>query len=327
MFRKCLAKLREYGCTTFSGIPSIRVTGWKDKQPVIDFAQADQEMADAREFGFKDVLVNYNAIGGVDLYYVNEANMRQAGFTNYVDYLRALTTAIHEHAKAANWLPVAWNLCDEPLGDNIARSAANARAWREAAPPDMLLTGATSIDSPVDQNPHLPLAQAIRIPNLNVHDEGAIAAIKAAGNDWAFYNGGNRWTFGTYMYKCVRQFGMRFRLSWHFNAAAGDPFYALDCREDDYSWCVSDPDGNLITSLAFEREIREGLDDYRYMQTLDRLVKAKPNHPAAAAGRKLLDDKLASFKLGERSHDAKWPAAEYRTYRQQLAEAIEAMGR
>ena len=53
--------------------------------------------------------------------------------------------------------------------------------------------------------------------------------------------------------------------------------------------------GELIPTIHFEREVREGFDDYRYMLTLARLLKEKPNHPAAAAGRKLLEDKLAAF--------------------------------
>ena len=63
MYRKSLAKIREYGCTTFSGIPTIRISGWKDHQPEIDFKQADEEMADAKAAGFKSVVVNYN--GGI----------------------------------------------------------------------------------------------------------------------------------------------------------------------------------------------------------------------------------------------------------------------
>ena len=82
---------------------------------------------------------------------------------------------------------------------------------------------------------------------------------------------------------------------------------------------------DLIPAINFEREIREGIDDYRYMETLDRLLREKPGHPAAAAGRKLLADKLASFKLGERDHNAKWPSAEFGSYRLALAEAIETL--
>ena len=44
-----------------------------------------------------------------------------------------------------------------------------------------------------------------------------------AGGDWAFYNGGDRWTYGVYMYKAAKQYGMKFRLSWHWNAVGGRP--------------------------------------------------------------------------------------------------------
>ncbi|HJN19097.1 MAG TPA: hypothetical protein QGH10_26600, partial [Armatimonadota bacterium] len=227
------------------------------------------------------------------------------------------------HAKAAGWLPVAYNLCDEPIGDAIAPHADNARAWREAAPEGMLTTGATSLRSPEPDDPHLPLAAALKIANLNTHDEAAIDAIHSGGSDWAFYNGGNRWTLGTYMYKCAKEHDMKFRVSWHWNICAGDPYYALDCREDDYSWCVTNADMDLIPSITFEREIREGIDDYRYMLTLQRLAEENPNHAGAPAARKLIDDKLAAFELGERAHDAKWPSEEFGTYRLALAEAIE----
>ena len=105
----------------------------------------------------------------------------------------------------------------------------------------------------------------------NGHDEAGVKLLHDAGSDWAFYNGGNRWTYGTYMYKAAKQFGMKFRLSWHWNAVAGDPYYALDCREDDYAWCNSSPDGELIPAVEFER-LREGLDDYRRLLTLSRLA-------------------------------------------------------
>jgi hypothetical protein len=326
MFRKSLAKMREYGCTTFSGIPTLHISGWKDRKPEIDFTQADREMADARSVGFRGVVVNYNGgIGGFDNYHIDEAAMRSAGFTNYVEFLRSVLTVVDAHAKSAGWLPVAFNLCDEPQAEDAKIAEANARAWRVAAPAGMLTTGATSVQSASPDDPHLALARALRVPNLNGHDDAAVKAIKAAGNGWAFYNGGSRWTFGTYMFKCAEQYGMKFRLSWHWNVAAGDPYYALDCREDDYAWVATNARRELIPAIHFERDIRAGIDDYRYMLTLTRLIRERPNHSAAAGARRLMDEKMASFKLGDREHDAKWPISEYREYRLKLAQAIEAI--
>jgi hypothetical protein len=325
MFRKSLAKMREYGCTTFSGIPTLRLRGWKGREPDIDFTQADQEMEDARALGFHSVVVNYNGgIQGFNNYAIDEAAMKSAGFDNYVAFLRAILTAVDAHAKRAGWLPVAYNLCDEPIGDAAREAAVNARAWGEAAPPDMITTGATSIDSSAAPNdPHLELARTLRVANLNMHDEPSLNALQSQGGRWAFYNGGNRWTFGVYMYKCAQQYGMKWRLDWYWNAAAGDPYYALDCREDDYAWVVTNAQRELIPTLHFEREIREGIDDYRAMLTLARLVREKPGNPAAAGARQLLEAKLDSFKLGERDHDAKWSISEYREFRLKLMEAIE----
>ncbi len=326
MFRKSLEKMREYGCTTFSGIPTLRIRKWSNAAPDIDFEQADREMADARLLGFKRVVVNYNGgIGGFDNYHIDEPAMRAAGFTDYVAFLRAILSAVGAHARLAGWLPVAFNLCDEPQGEDAKDAAANARAWREAAPPEMLTTGATSVESASPDDPHLDLARALRVPNLNGHDDRAIKAIKAAGDSWAFYNGGSRWTFGAYMFKCVQQYGMAFRLSWHWNVAAGDPYYALDCREDDYAWVATNARRELIPSIHFERDIREGIDDYRYMLTLSCLIRARPNHSGAKEANRLLSEKLAAFRLGERDHDAKWPTTEYAAYRLKLAAAIEAL--
>ena len=328
MFRKCLAKMREYGCTSFSGIPALSIRGWKDGKPDIDFTAADKQMAEVRAAGFKMMLVNYGSgIGGFDNYFMDDGAMKAAGFTDYVTFLRAILTAINDHAKAADWLPVAYNLCDEPLGDALPRAAANAEAWRKAAPEGIITTGATSLESPKPDDPAAPLAKALKIADLNGHDEASIKLLHDAGTEWAFYNGGSRWSFGGYMYKCAQQYAMKFRLSWHWNACAGDPYYALDCREDDYAWCVTNADMDLIPTIHFEREIREGIDDYRYMLTLARLVREKPNHPAAAAGRKLLEDKLAAFHLGQRDHNALWPSEEYGTYRLAVAETIEKLSR
>ena len=133
----------------------------------------------------------------------------------------------------------------------------------------------------------------------NLHDEAGVKLLHDAGSDWAFYNGGNRWTYGVYMYKAAKEYGMKFRLSWHWNVVAGDPYYALDCREDDYAWCNSSPDGELIPSVEFER-LREGLDDYRRLLTLARLGREHADAPAGREAQKLIADVLGGFELGER---------------------------
>jgi len=126
------------------------------------------------------------------------------------------------------------------------------------------------------------------------------------------------------MYKAAKQFQMQFRVSWHFNVVAGDPYYALDCREDDYAWCNSSPDGQLIPSVHFE-QVREGLDDYRRLLTAARLARQKPGTPAAQAAEKLIAERMAAFRLGQRDHDARLGPDDWNRFRVQIGDAIEAL--
>jgi hypothetical protein len=126
------------------------------------------------------------------------------------------------------------------------------------------------------------------------------------------------------MYKAAKQYHMKFRLSWHWNACAGDPYYALDCREDDYAWCTGTPDAQLIPAVEFER-LREGLGDYRRLLTLARLTKQKAGSPEAQAGQELIAARLASFKLGQRDHDALFGTDDWQAFRLKTSAAIEAL--
>ena len=127
------------------------------------------------------------------------------------------------------------------------------------------------------------------------------------------------------MYKCVKQFDMKFRPCWHWNCNAGDPYYPLDAREDDFAWCNATPDGRLISSIYFER-LREGLTDYRIMLTLDSLAKEKVNTPAGKDAQKLIDDRLAAFKLGQRDHDDLFGTADYEQFRSKMLDLIDKLG-
>jgi hypothetical protein len=271
-------------------------------------------------------VVSYGSgIKGINAYYQDTGKMKAAGFSDYSAFIRAVYGAVQRHAKEKGWLPVYWNLGDEPIGDALRRSVENAEAYRAAFPAGPpFFTAASSFTQRDENDPHFQLARALHVANWNLHDEAGVKMLHNAGTDWAFYNDGNRWTFGTYLYKAVKEFHLKFRLSWHWSAVAGDPYYALDCREDDYAWANSTADGRLVFSLEFVR-IAAGLDDYRHLLTLGRLAKAKAGTPAAAAAEKLIQTRMAAFHLGQRDHDELFGAEDWTTFRQQLADAIESL--
>ncbi len=282
---RALRKLREYGFTAFSAVPAIMYRGFQAGKPVLDFRFADAQMKQAKELGFLAV-VGYGAgVGGISAYHRDTDQMAAAGFRDYPAFIRAVYSEVQKHAEREGWIPAYFNIGDEPLGDDLVRSAENAEAYLAAFPKGPpYFTAASSFSGSDRNNPHFRLSKALHVANWNGHDEASVKLIHQAGGEWAFYNGGNRWTFGDYMYKAAKQYGMKFRMAWHWNAVAGDPYYALDCREDDYAWCNAAPDGRLIPSVEFER-LREGLDDYRRLLTLSRLAAERPGDPAARSAR------------------------------------------
>ncbi len=323
MSLKSLRKMREYGFTMFSGIPAVHYRGFKAGRPVLDFNDADTSMQLARDLGFLAACTYGSGVTGLNAYYQDTEQMKAAGFSDYSAFIKAIYTAIQNHANEHGWLTTYWNLADEPIGDDLQRSIENAAAYRKAFPQGPpFFTGASSFSGSDRNDPHLQLAKAFHVVNWNLHDEAGVNLLHEAGSDWAFYNGGNRWTYGDYLYKAVKQFDMKFRLSWHWNATAGDPYYALDCREDDYAWCNATPDGQLVPAVEFER-LRAGLDDYRHLLTLARLARAQSDSAATKSAEELIATRLAMFKLNQREHDPIFSFEDWQTFRRQVADWIE----
>ncbi len=325
MVTASLRKMRDHGFTACSGFPSIAYQRFAQGKPVLDFSSADASMKLAKELGFLALASYGGGVSGFNANYQDSGAMSSAGFTDYAAFVKSIYSAIEQHAHQKGWIPVYYNLADEPIGDDLVRSAENAEAYRRAFPKGPpLFTGASSFTGSDRQSPHFRLSRSLTVVSWNDHDEAAVSLLHKAGGDWAFYNGGNRWTYGTYMYKAAKEYGMRFRMSWHWNVAAGDPYYALDCREDDYAWCNASPDQMLIPSVEFER-LREGLDDYRRLITLARLAQGQPGSPAARAGRELIKTRMNAFKLGQRDHDALFPPKDWSDFRRQTDDLIEAL--
>ena len=134
MAMKSLKKLREYGFTTATGLPIVTYHGFKDGKPQLDFSVGDAQMKRFKEAGFTMPVVSYCAFNGLNAYYRDEEAMKAAGFSDYSAFIQAIFTAVQKHADEAGWLPVYWNIADEPNGDDVVRAAANAEAYRQAFP-------------------------------------------------------------------------------------------------------------------------------------------------------------------------------------------------
>ncbi len=326
MTAKSLRLLRARGFTMFTGVPSLAYQGFAGGKPVLDFRNADRQMQDAKDLGFLAVDSYGAGLAGLDGYYPDTGKMTAAGFKEYGEFIKVVYDAIERHARDKGWLPVYWNLGDEPSGDNLKKSIQNATAYRMAFPAGPpFFTAATSLQPGGDaSDPNFMLARALHVATLNMHDEAGVTLLRKQRGEWALYNQGSRWAYGVYLYKAAKEFNLKFELTWHWNAVAGDPYYALDCREDDYAWANANPDGQLLPSVEFER-IAAGLDDYRGLLTLARLAKGKAGSPAARAGESLIAGRMAAFHIGDLDHDKLFGINDWESFRQRLVGAIEAL--
>lgn len=322
---KGLRKIREYGFTMFSSGQIVGYQGFKDGKPVLDFTAADKLMATAKELGFQAVMFYGSMISGINAYEQDLGQMSAAGFKDYSEFIKAVYTQVQQHAVEKQWITYHVNLGDEPSGEAVVKSAVNAEAYHKAFPKGPpFFSAATSLEDIAKDPDHVRLIKGLPISDLNGHNEEVVKMLHDVGNEWAFYNGGDRWTFGDYMYKAAKQFGLKFRIDWHWNVTMGDPYYPLDSREDEYGWCNGSPQGELIPALDFELR-REGLGDYRRLLTLQRLAQEKAGTPAAAAAQKLIDGRMASFRLGQRDHDALLGINDWEQSRAKINDAIEAL--
>jgi hypothetical protein len=328
LFEKSLDVLHEAGCTSLSGLPNLRATA-KDGKIDLNPTIADAEMEMLRAKGFTQMISSYGVEGLPYNPYGNnngpdETAAKNAGFPSAAAFIKSLYKAIDDHAVEKNWPTVAWNLCDEPQAEAAAGAAKNALAHRQAMEGLKRTTfmGATSMEGNDPKNSHYELVKALPIPSLNLHDEKSLEVVHAARNNFSFYNGGNRWTYGRYLKMLVKKHGLVIRLSWHFNANAGDPYYALDCREDDYCWYNSDAEGRMVPAVGFLSQILPGLYDYRYLSTLERLIKEKPDHSAAKQARELFQRMIALEAGKDRE-----TVTDFAKDRSELAKAIEALSK
>ncbi len=123
------------------------------------------------------------------------------------------------------------------------------------------------------------------------------------------------------------QSGYRCLIPWIYQFHSGDPWNYLDGRTSDFFNRVAD-DGSPIP-VAFWEAYREGMDDHRYIHTLERLIKrARANGQSAAATRaqSVLDKILATLNVQTKyKSDGLWAPEAFDAWRWAMAEQILAL--
>jgi hypothetical protein len=172
---------------------------------------------------------------------------------------------------------------------------------------------------------------------LPVHPFEEIATDAAASGDWLafYYNTRNvggrpefsRVTYGFYAWNSpFLDQGV-----WIYQSFHEDPYDDTDGRNGDLAYAYPDPEHNYaptIPTLRWEG-VREGIDDLRYLYTLEQAIEAAEGAPAeaeaVAVAQALLDSLRADLnRYGPEARGiiAYFEPEDYRRYRWEMAQAI-----
>ncbi len=205
------------------------------------------------------------------------ANVFRAGLpTNrfrdgVVDGARRTTAAVIDAAKKNGWGEPVFVFLDEPGngGDATRAEALKLAQALRAGLPSVKLMG--DLNSTAD-DVFYPLLDYAGINAGCDIGPATFEKIRKAGCEvWLVNAGKGRFWWGAWFYKVAKEHGVRFKEDYAYQIWHGDPFYDLDAWNSDFCAAYPSPEGDLNTPW-FE-ELREGIDDFRYLWMLDRLTE------------------------------------------------------
>jgi len=329
--------LKEHGMNGLSGGASFHFKGFKDGQPVIDFAQMDAFVELARKHGFTGPI---NGYGGAHLTGINDGyevgdtgrKVAQDAGLPYEEVLMKVWKAVDEHARKADWPVILYSLCDETRVRDVAERELefmNLMAKVSKAYPKTLRTsGMYSVDFKTriaDKENllywHQRFFEALDIGGLGGHDETVMTEAAKLGKEVSIYNQGHgRYPFGLYQWSEYRK-GVKARWEWHLGIMHGYQFFDLDGREPDSQVIVYGRNG-ILPTMAIER-CREGAEDFYLYQALWNLVqKGAGTEEARKKASALLEDVVAKMAISQRQPPSGFDADAFKA---QVIAAIESL--
>jgi hypothetical protein len=246
-----------------------------------------------------------------------------------------LCRQIRDHAQEANWLPVLYYSATELSSDESLGPAYHEKLLRAMKAVEGIRT-ISSINRPEDLQT-LPWLDCVMLNNAVPINAETIGRVKESGAELWFQNvGGTRFIEGLYLWKTGARGHRQFWLTGH----QGDPFNDFDGNETDTAAYILPSADGWIGTISWEL-LREGIDDYRYLYTLNALVTRAAEAGGEAAqrtdeARRAVDEMMArvpeDFGEAIRTYSDGWsentgpltPGA-YDRFRRQLARHIVAL--
>ena len=266
-----LRLMKAYGFNAIEGRGFTAVTV-KDDKVHVDFVEADRFWDLYRKVGIQgraicsDGNVGTGPLAGQRPFRLPDALPYRSDRER--DLLKETIALFRDHALEARWpgAPdplIFW--CTDELGggQNVDQAIDLLKIYREVPG----IRTYSTING-ADEFRLLPYLDIIS-PNIGIDITPEILErIEQAGCRIGFYNlGGTRFAFGPFLWRT----GGAVLLEWHWNSTAQDPFCSLDGPGPDYGYAYL-TESDVLPTYALEA-LREGVDDFRYLTTLDQMIE------------------------------------------------------
>jgi hypothetical protein len=335
--RQDLADLRAHGIDAGSVYTPVSVTLTNDEEVVVDYTDLERTMDLLVEMGF-DGPAHWRGI------YKLPRDLQRLGVvteTLEVVYTQVVSTVLRLRDERG-WPEIYFFPVDEPFSHPEKEAEFYWLAPLIKQVPGALvevsLDGAETLLPEADPFTDVRYYSGWNVDRwLPVHPFEEIAADAAASGDRLgyYYNirgmGGrpefSRVTFGFYAWNSP----FLEQGAWAYQAFIGDPYDDTDGPTGDLAYAYPDPERNYAPTLPTLRweGVREGIDDLRYLYTLEQAIEAAKGDPArveaVAAAQALLDDLRADLnRYGPEARGiiAYFEPEDYTRYRWEVAQAI-----
>ncbi|MFC1582575.1 glycoside hydrolase domain-containing protein [Planctomycetota bacterium] len=298
---KSLRYAREHGMNYISLSSRGVYKGIENKQARFDMAAIKKEYERCVALGFTHIDIMGPGHGiWRQAAEGDDAAAVKAGFANADELVKALYGGFREACKQAGMVDPIWRMGDEPPESQAPVFVdMYSRIKRVAG------AGSSISFSPHGEN-QLKLLDVMSVSCLNMATMEHFERAKKAGNRLYVNNqGNNRWAYGVWMHKLNSVGVEAFRqFMWLGNHI--DPYYPLDGHEDDGGRVFPDREHNMRPLEVLER-VREGIDDYRYLQLMKSLARKKPDSEAGKQALEFYNSilKKADFKTTREGRQAK----------------------
>jgi len=321
----------EHGLNALTGGPGFTLKAIKDGKAEIDFTDADRWMELAVKYGLTlrgdayqgfDLNVGFNQSYQPDGPQKNDAAAQAAFGVKYDELLRIAYAEVERHAKEKNWPPRNFYLLDEPRPENRnIESALEYTKQHVKAAPNTKFSGYYSPGDGRDAYfPVMPVTVAH-------HTAASLKMCVDAGKEaWNYSGGGARYDIGRWCY-VLKQKGLKGFLRNGYQYVNSDPYY--DFSDVEASWAQVYPSKRGITASIDWERTAQGINDLRYLVTLEHRIKAAKAGGAkaaeVAAAESFLAETLKGITVEDESTADLKPEA-WTAFRAALAKHITALG-